>query len=90
VCNTFICKYVANACHHAVPTTNYERHQLRSGNSCELRSDDDGSNSKDSHVFPVICNDSAEFLLNDVLKQVETTALLTGAQEITFDAIKLR
>jgi len=80
MCNTFIRKYVANACHHAVPTTNYERRQLRCGNSCELCSDDDGSNSKHSRVSPVICNYSTEFLLNDVLKQVETTALNTVAQ----------
>jgi hypothetical protein len=70
MCNTFIRKYVANACRHAVPTTNYERRQLRSGNSCVLRSDDDGWNSKHNRVFPVICNNSTEFLLNDVLKQV--------------------
>jgi len=87
MCNTFIRNYVANACRRAVPTTNYERRQLHSGNSCVLRSDDDGLNSKHSRVFPVICNDSTEFLLNDVLKQVETTALLTDAQEMTFDAI---
>jgi len=87
MCNTFNRNYVANACRRAVPTANYERHHLRSGNSCVLRSDDDGLNSKHNRVFPVICNDSTEFLLNGVLKQVETTALLTGAQEITFDAI---
>jgi hypothetical protein len=89
MCNTFNRNYVANACRRAVPKANYERHHhhLRSGNLCVLRSDDDGWNSKHNRVFPVICNDSTEFLLNDVLKQVETTALLTGAQEITFDAI---
>ena len=80
MCNTFIRKYVANACHHAVPTTNYERRHLRIGNSCELCSDDDGWNSKHSRVFPVTCNYSTEFLLIDVLKQVETTALNTVAQ----------
>lgn len=63
MCNTFIRKYDANACRHAVPTTNYERRQLRNGNSCVLRSDDDGSNY--SRVFPVICNDSTEFLLEN-------------------------
>jgi gamma-glutamyl phosphate reductase len=77
MCNTFNRNYVANACRHAVSTANYESHHLRSGNSCVLRSDDDGSNSKHN----------TEFLLNDVLKQVETTASLTGGQEITFDAI---
>jgi len=45
--------YVANACRHAVSTTNYERSQLHNGNSYVLRSDDDGWNSKHSRVFPV-------------------------------------
>jgi len=80
MCNTFIRKYVANACRHVVPTTNYERRQLCSGNSCELCSDDDGSISKHSRVCPVICNYSTEFLLNDVLKPVETAVLNTVAQ----------
>jgi hypothetical protein len=65
MCNTFIRKYDADACRHAFPTTNYERRQLRSGNSCVLRPDDDGWNSKHSRVFPVICNDFTELLLEN-------------------------